>query len=71
MAGKRIKVISESESGRNQTFVDTRTRKEMTRAEFVREIKQGNYPAYHVRRINGVETQVSNPDESEGNNLDS
>lgn len=70
VAGKRVKVVGESESGRNQKFVDTRTRAEMTRAGFVREIERGNYPDYHVREINGVKTPVSNPDQSEGNNLD-
>ncbi len=42
----------------------------MTRAQFVRQIEQGNYANYHVRKINDVKTPVSNPDDSEGNNLD-
>ena len=69
MAGKRIKVINESDTGRNLGFKDTRTGEEMTRAEFVQQIKQGNYSNYHVREVNGVETPVSNPDQSENNNL--
>ncbi|MDE0246372.1 MAG: hypothetical protein OXO56_00370, partial [Gammaproteobacteria bacterium] len=42
---------------------------DMTRAQFVREIEQGNYPNYHVREIDGVKTPVSNPDGSSRNNL--
>jgi hypothetical protein len=69
MAGKRIKVISESDSGRNQTFKDTRTGQEMTREQFVQQIDQGAYPNYHVREVKGIKTPVSNPDQSENNNL--
>ncbi len=42
----------------------------MTRTQFVREIEQGNFDNYHVRKINGIKTPVSNPDDKEGNNLD-
>ncbi|EEI83543.1 hypothetical protein HMPREF0077_0425 [Anaerococcus tetradius ATCC 35098] len=42
----------------------------MTRQDFVRSIKAGNYENYHVRLINGIETPVSNPDKSKNNNLD-
>lgn len=69
MAG-RIKVTQESDSGRNQRFRDTRTGQEMTRAQFVKEIESGQYDKYHVRKINGVKTPVSNPDETTNNNLD-
>jgi hypothetical protein len=69
MAGKRIKVTSESDTGRNQQFQDTRTREQMTRPELVQKIEQGEYPNYHVREIKGVKTPVSNPDQTENNNL--
>ena len=69
MAYKRITVISESSTGRNQKFHDNKKNKDMTRTEFVKEIKKGNYRSYHIRKINGVETPVSNPDSS-NNNLD-
>jgi Protein of unknown function (DUF3892) len=69
MAGKRIKVTNESDSGRNQVFKDTRTGKEMTREQLVKQIEQGTYPNYHVREVNGIKTPVSNPDQSENNNL--
>jgi len=69
MAG-RIKVTQESDSGRNERFRDTRTGNEMTRAQFVKKIEAGQYPNYHVRKINRVKTPVSNPDETTNNNLD-
>lgn len=69
MAGKRIKVTSEDNDGRNQKFKDTATGVNITRAQFVREIEQDKYPNYHVREVNGTKTPASNPDRSENNNL--
>ncbi len=66
---KRIKVISESESGKNIMFYDNYTHKTMTRNQFVNEIKNGNYENYHIRNINGIDTPCSNPDSSTNNNL--
>lgn len=70
MARKRVSVIDESENGRNNKFRDNYNHKVMTRSQFVREIKRGNYDNYHIRNINGIETPVSNPDQSTNNNLD-
>ena len=67
---KRITVTSETDSGRNQIFHDNYKNKNMSRKEFVKEIKSGAYKNYHIRIINGIETPVSNPDESTSNNLD-
>lgn len=67
---KSVIVTDEGPSGRNRQFHDNKSGKDMSRAEFVDEIKQGNFPDYHVRRINGLNTPVSNPDRSESNNLD-
>jgi hypothetical protein len=66
---KRVTVTSESDSGRNQRFHDNFTGINMSRSEFVRQIQQGNYDHYHVRTINGIPTPVSNPDNSNNNNL--
>jgi hypothetical protein len=66
---KTVEVTQESDSGRNQRFYDDRTGRDMSRTEFVQQIRQGNYPDYHVRIINGVATPASNPDNSENNNL--
>ena len=68
MAG-RIIVIKESDSGRNEKFHDNRTGKNMSRPQLVQKIEEGQYPNYHIRKIDGVKTPVSNPDKSEGNNL--
>ena len=69
MSAKRVKVVHESDSGRNQRFRDIGTGAEMTRAEFVRQINSGNYSDHHVRNINGVPTPASNPNDKERNNL--
>ena len=68
--GKHVVVTDESGTGRNEQFRDTTTGRNMTRPEFVRQIEKGNYPSYHVRKINNVKTPASNPDKSENNNLD-
>ena len=70
MARKRITVTKESDSGRNQQFKDNSTGKEMSRTQFVKEIQADKYPDYHIRKVNGVKTPVSNPDASKNNNLD-
>lgn len=66
---KRITVTQESNTGRNECFHDNFTGANMTRNQFVNRIKQGNYENYHVRNINGVDTPVSNPDNTRNNNL--
>jgi len=70
MSRKRITVTNESNSGRNQKFHDNYNGKDMSRAQFVKEIECDNYDNYHVRKINGLKTPVSNPDGKESNNLD-
>ena len=67
---KTVVVTSESDSGRNQKFHDNKSGKNMTRVEFVKQIEQGKFNDYHVRKINRLKTPVSNPDNKEGNNLD-
>lgn len=66
----RIIVTDESDSGRNLYSHDNSTNQDMTRAQFIKEIKQGNYDGYHIRHINGLDIPVSNPDGKESNNLD-
>jgi len=62
-------VSRESDSGRNETFHDNVTGRNMNRDQFVRSIERGNYDDYHVRVINGVKTPASNPDKNGSNNL--
>ena len=70
MVKPRVIVTKESDSGRNQKFHDNHTGSNMTRSQFVKRIEHGDYQNYHVRKINGIKTPVSNPDSSENNNLD-
>lgn len=66
---KKVVVVQESSTGRNNRFYDPARKKELSRADFVKEIKIGNYPDYHIRKINGIETPCSNPDNQSNNNL--
>ena len=70
MARKRVSTIKESDTGRNKKFRDNYNGRQMTRSEFVKKIERGDYPSYHIRKIHGKKTPVSNPDRSEHNNLD-
>ena len=70
MKTPRITVTKESETGRNEKFHDNQTGADMTRAQFVRAIEQGQYDDFHVRVINEKKTPVSNPDGTKKNNLD-
>lgn len=69
MTKPRVTVNKESDSGRNLTFHDNITGRNMNREQFVKSINGGNYPGYHVRDINGLPTPCSNPDDSKNNNL--
>ena len=69
LMAQRVSVTRESSTGRNTNFHDNYTGANMTRAQFVRQINNGNYENYHVRNINGIDTPVSNPDSSSKNNL--
>lgn len=69
MAKKTVSVTRETSTGRNTGFIDKQTGSTMTRGQFVKQIEHGNYPAYHVRVINGVKTPASNPDKKSSNNL--
>lgn len=64
-----VKVTRESDTGRNERFKDTKSGRYMNREQFVAAIKHGSYDNYHVRRINGVDTPCSNPDNSVTDNL--
>lgn len=65
----RVRVTSESDSGRNLRFQDTQTGRYMSREQFVAAINHGSYGNYHVRIINGVETPCSNPNNRTSDNL--
>ena len=66
----KVVVIKESNTGRNERFLDTRTGQEMTRNQFIKAIDKGTYGNdYYHRKINGIETPVSKPDGNPKNNL--
>ena len=67
--GKPMKVTKESPTGRNLQFQNKNTGRNMSRSEFVTAIEKKQYQGYHTRKIHGIKTPVSNPDEKEGNNL--
>lgn len=69
MVRKRVSVLSETSTGRNQKFHDNYTGAVMSRNQFVKAIESGKYDNYHVRVINGISTPASNPDKSSKNNL--
>lgn len=64
----KITAIKENKTGRNTHFKVGQETK--TRATVVKEIKQGQHPNYHIRKINGVDTPVSNPDKTSNNNIE-
>lgn len=66
---KRVTVTRETDTGRNVKFHDNYNWIDMTRAQFVQQINQWNYDNYHVRVIHNIPTPVSNPDNTESNNL--
>lgn len=69
MKKPRVIVTQESDTGRNQKFRDTKNKERMTRAQFVKKIRQGVYSGYYVRKMNGVQTPVSKPNGFEEDNL--
>ncbi len=66
---KPVRVIKESETGRNIRFLDVLSNRKMTRQQFVSKINSGEYPGYTVAMINNLETPVSKSDSNFGNNL--
>lgn len=66
---KKIIVTKELDTGRNVKFLDKTSHNEMSRTNFVKKIKDGEYPGYHVRVVNNIPTPCSNPDRSTNNNL--
>jgi len=69
MAQARIQKVNETATGRNVTFRDNQTQQILTRTQVVQLIESGNLQGYHIRRINGIKTPCSNPDNTSNNNL--
>ncbi len=64
----RIKGNNDGPNGRNETY-DIGKRKDIPRAQVVREIKDGKHPDAHVVKINGREYARDNPDRSTADNV--
>jgi hypothetical protein len=68
---KPVIALSQSSTGRNQTYYDLQKRTVMTLNEFVALIGSGIYPAgYSVKQIKGIETPVSKRDQKKKNNIE-
>ena len=65
----KVLVIKESKKGKNLAYFDYGKFIVLSRAEFLTEIKIGNYPNYEIRLIKGDETPVSKKDKLIPNNL--
>lgn len=66
---KNVITITKNSTGRNTSFRDISSGRNMTRSQFVTKIENNQYKSYHVRVINGIKTPCSNPDKSTNNNL--
>lgn len=67
--GDSIIVLKENETGGNEIFFDMHTSMQMTRAEFVAAIEQGNYLGYETRKVRGTVYPASKRDGDPLNNL--
>jgi hypothetical protein len=67
--GKCLKVLEESDSGRNMRFENTITGQVLSLAETVGAVTNGQFPDYEICIINGIETPRSKADGSTSNNL--
>lgn len=55
-------------NGRNETY-KIGSRKEVSRSEAVKEVKQGKHPDAHIVKVNGREYVRDNPDHSKKDNV--
>ena len=68
-----VKCIKENDTGRNILFQNIGNHEIMDRKTFVSRIKNSSsiyHQDYVVKKINGVDTPVSKPDNSKNNNLE-
>ncbi len=66
---RSVRVIEQTETGRNISFLDSLTGLVMTRESFVSKIESGDYPNYTVALINNIPTPISKSDGKIENNL--
>lgn len=58
---RSMKVIAKSKAGKNQIFLDEKTRRTYNRKELCDGINNGDIIGGHVRVIKGAETPCRNP----------
>ena len=66
---KPVKVIQESDTGRNEYFLDLSNGNIMDRESFVGLIELGKYPGYTITSIDNILTPMSKADNIKTNNL--
>ncbi len=64
----RIKGKNDGPGGRNEHY-DIGRRKNISRTQVVREVKQGKHPKNHIVKIKGREYVRDNPDSSKEDNV--
>ena len=64
-----VVVVGKDKNGRNILFFDLRAKLVLSRADFVNQIRAGNYPRYGLRVVKGVPIPVAKRDASIQNNL--
>jgi len=69
LAAGMVIVLDENKKGKNRIFYDLGLKKVISKAEFVADIKKGNYPNYELRVIRGDEIPASKKDGVSVDNL--
>lgn len=64
----KIRGNNDGPGGRNESY-KIGSRKNVSRTQAVREVKQGKHPDAHVVKINGREYVRDNPDRSKDDNV--
>lgn len=72
MNKKVLRVNEQSSTGLNESFINERTNRRISREQAVEQIKKGNltYEGYHVVNGKSGEFVRSNPDKSQKNNIE-
>lgn len=69
MIKNKIVVIKESKKGKNLSYFDIENKIVLSKQEFVASIRDGKYPRYEIRIVDGDEIPTSKKDKDVPNNL--
>lgn len=64
-----LKGNNDGPGGRNESYVDKKTKKTISRVEAIKRVKSGKYPKSTVTKINGREYVKDKPDKSKKDNV--